>query len=226
MCYNVRRICPIYLREKRLRSLDELARQADAYLVARNRQVCKSKLSTQGNNGPAESNGGEHKTVVCFKCNETGHRAADCKTNIDVSSDVRCFKCRKVGHKAEACPMKPLSTRAASVVVVAASENCSREVSVSPDCDIRAEVCDGKLQLASGKSVPVVTNCGVCGDIRPIDELRLPIMRGFVGDKPVEVLRDTGCDGVVVRRDLVSDDQLTGRTCLIAQIDNTMLLAK
>ncbi|RUS88044.1 hypothetical protein EGW08_004210 [Elysia chlorotica] len=45
-------------------------------------------------------------------------------------------------------------------------------------------------------------------------------------DKPVEVLRDTGCVGVVLRRDLISDDQLTGRTCLIARIDNTMLLAE
>ncbi|RUS77134.1 hypothetical protein EGW08_015090 [Elysia chlorotica] len=47
----------IHLREKRLRSHDELAREADAYLVARNRQMCKSKSSTQGNNGPAKSNG-------------------------------------------------------------------------------------------------------------------------------------------------------------------------
>ncbi|RUS84404.1 hypothetical protein EGW08_007788 [Elysia chlorotica] len=154
----------IHLREKRLRSLDELAREADAYLVARNRQMCKSKSSTQGNNGPAKSNGGEHKTAVCFKRNKAGHRAADCKTNINVRSDVRCFKCRKVGRKAEACPMKPSSTRAATAVVMAASEKCSREVSASPDCDVRAEVCDWKLQLANGKSVSVVTNC-VIGNV-------------------------------------------------------------
>ncbi|RUS68974.1 hypothetical protein EGW08_023266 [Elysia chlorotica] len=116
----------IHLREKRIRSLDELAREAGAYLVASNRQICKSKSSTQGNNGLAKSNGGEHKTAVCFKCSKAGHHAADCKTNLDVRSDVRCFKCRKVGHKAKACPMKPSSTREASAVVMAVSEDCSQ----------------------------------------------------------------------------------------------------
>ena len=72
----------------------------------------------------------------------------------------------------------------------------------------------------------MVTNCGVCGDVEPVSKLNLPVVRGLVGDKPVDVLRDTGCDGVVVRRDLVSDDQLTGKTCFIARIDNTMLVAE
>ncbi|RUS68894.1 hypothetical protein EGW08_023343 [Elysia chlorotica] len=89
----------VHLREKRLRSLDELSRETDAYLVARNRQMCKSKSSTHGNNGLFKSNGCEHKTAVCFLCNKTGHRAADCRTNIDVRYDVRCFKCRKVGQR-------------------------------------------------------------------------------------------------------------------------------
>ncbi|KAK3785628.1 hypothetical protein RRG08_015513 [Elysia crispata] len=53
-------------------------------------------------------------------------------------------------------------------------------------------------------------------------ELNLPIAKGLVGYQTVDVLRDTGCEGVVVRR----DNQLTGKCCLIVRIDNTVLLAE
>ncbi|GFS18305.1 zinc finger protein [Elysia marginata] len=37
-------------------------------------------------------------------------------------------------------------------------------------------------------------------------------------------MRDTGCEGVVVRRQLVDAGQLTGECCLLLKIDNTALL--
>ena len=40
------------------------------------------------------------------------------------------------------------------------------------------------------------------------------------------MLRDTGCDGVVIRCGLVDDDQLTGKYSLVVRIDNTLLLAE
>ncbi|KAK3785125.1 hypothetical protein RRG08_021925 [Elysia crispata] len=92
--------------------------------------------------------------------------------------------------------------------------------------DVRTEVQDGLLQLASGKRVPVMIDCGACGGKGSARELNLPIVKGLVGDKTVDVLRDTGCEGVVVRRGLVDDDQLTGKYCLIVRIDNTVLLAE
>ncbi|GFS22033.1 hypothetical protein ElyMa_001607300 [Elysia marginata] len=39
-------------------------------------------------------------------------------------------------------------------------------------------------------------------------------------------MRDTGCEGVVVRRQLVDAGQLTGECCLLLRIDNTALLAE
>ena len=92
--------------------------------------------------------------------------------------------------------------------------------------DVRTEVQDGLLQLASGKRVPAMIDCGACGGKGSARELNLPIVKGLVGDKTVDVLRDTGCEGVVVRRGLVDDDQLTGKCCLIVRIDNTVLLAE
>ena len=35
----------------------------------------------------------------------------------------------------------------------------------------------------------------------------MPDVKGRVGEKTVDVLRDTGCSGVVVKKDLVGDNQ-------------------
>ena len=38
----------------------------------------------------------------------------------------------------------------------------------------------------------------------------MPVVKGRVGEKSVDILRDTGCSGIVVKRDLASEDQFTG----------------
>ena len=39
----------------------------------------------------------------------------------------------------------------------------------------------------------------------------MPVMKGGVGENSVDVLRDTACSGIVVKKDLVSEDQFTGK---------------
>ena len=46
-------------------------------------------------------------------------------------------------------------------------------------------------------------------------------MKGRVGEKSVDVLRDIACSGRVVKRDLVSEDQVTGDFNVMLLIDNT-----
>ena len=54
-------------------------------------------------------------------------------------------------------------------------------------------------------------DCGACGGKRSARKLNLPIVKGLVVEKTVDLLRDTGCEGVVVRGGLVDDDQLKVR---------------
>ena len=56
--------------------------------------------------------------------------------------------------------------------------------------------------------------------------MNLPVVKGLVGDKTVNTLRDTSCEGVVVSRRLVEDSQLFGKCCLIVWIGNTVLLVE
>ena len=43
-----------------------------------------------------------------------------------------------------------------------------------------------------------------------------------VGDKKVEVLRDTGCSGVIIRRELVDEADFTGEMVHIMTVDRTL----
>ena len=44
-------------------------------------------------------------------------------------------------------------------------------------------------------------------------------VQGFVGEKPLEVLRDTGCSGVIVSKDLVPESAYTGRSQTMVMVD-------
>ena len=49
----------------------------------------------------------------------------------------------------------------------------------------------------------------------------MPVVKGRVREKSVDVLRDTGCSGIVVKKDLVAEDQFTGDFNVMLLIDNT-----
>ena len=49
----------------------------------------------------------------------------------------------------------------------------------------------------------------------------MPIIQGCVEKTPVSILRDTWCSGIVVRRDLVRDDQLTGEKRILVTINRS-----
>jgi len=78
---------------------------------------------------------------------------------------------------------------------------------------------DEYLLLACGKKVPSLSSACV----EPLAKVRskLPVVKGRVGGKSVDVLRDTGYSGIVVKRDLVSEDQFTGEFNVMLLNDNT-----
>ena len=79
------------------------------------------------------------------------------------------------------------------------------------DCCIQ----DSRVTLRCGHTLPVIGGaCRICHN--------MPISDGYVGNHQVEVLRDSGCSGVVVNRSLVSQNQLTGRNIECVLIDGTV----
>ena len=57
----------------------------------------------------------------------------------------------------------------------------------------------------------------------PRDHCKIPVVRGKIGTKSVDLLRDTGCSGVIVKQQYVTDDQYTGRVGLMQMVDNSVI---
>ena len=76
------------------------------------------------------------------------------------------------------------------------------------------------LKLANGRSVPIVNGASV--GQRMEAQYKMPVVKGQVGCHLVDTLRDTGCSTVVVKRELVKDEEMTGDVSLMVLIDNTV----
>jgi len=78
---------------------------------------------------------------------------------------------------------------------------------------------DEYVLLACGKKIPLLSSACV----EPLAGVRskMPVVKGRVGGKSVDVLRDTGCSEIVVKRDLVSEDQFTCEFNVMLLIYNT-----
>jgi len=51
------------------------------------------------------------------------------------------------------------------------------------------------------------------------ERIDMPVRYGYVNEKKVKVLRDTGCTGVIIKRSLIEASQMTGRTCRCMMAD-------
>ena len=220
--------CPkelaIHLRERAPESLVQIAKIADQYLEAHGKHLfspASRKPVVLPQKEETRNQQSDSTMVVCFKCNARGHRAVNCPSLIK-----KCFMCGKQGHEARNCrsgkqrsggqnrnglPLQRGQVSAGCLV---------KPPEVKPtEEEVRACIKDDKLLLASGKKIPIVSNA--CLEPLSGDRLKMPVVKGRVGEKTVDVLRDTGCSGIVVKKNLVSEDQFTGDFNVMLLIDNT-----
>ena len=94
-----------------------------------------------------------------------------------------------------------------------------RPSEVKPAREVNSCIKDDQLLLACGKKIPLLSNA--CVESSTGVKSKMPVVKGRVGEKPVDVLRDTGCSGIVVKRELVSEDQFTGDFSVMLLIDST-----
>ena len=221
--------CPkelaIHLRERAPETLVQIAKIADQYLEAHRKHLFSSaskKLQVQPRVAETKNQQNDSTTVVCFKCNARGHKAVNCPSLVK-----KCFVCGKQGHEARNCRSGKQKSGGQSrdglpVQRGQVSAGCLvQPPEVKPtEEEVRACIKDDKLLLASGKKIPIVSNA--CLEPLSGDRLKMPVVKGRVGEKTVDVLRDTGCSGIVVKKNLVSEDQFTGDFNVMLLIDKTV----
>ena len=77
------------------------------------------------------------------------------------------------------------------------------------------------LELINGEKIKVIN--GAC--LEKEISSRMPVVTGMVGERKVEVLRDTGCTGVIIKRNLVNEKQFTGEFGHIMTIARDLIKA-
>ena len=211
----------VFLKERSTKDLEELAKLAEQYLNAHGKKMfTKAPVIKQDVKTSLLKT---HKDAMrCYVCDGRGHRAVECPSKASTSRNEPfgqgcrsyCFKCRAMEHEAHECKTalqrsKPGSRAREGGVVPGGirpklkelHERCKCHEEVTKTSRIGMET----LELKSGEKINVLN--GACtAEIKD----NLPVLSGKVGGKKVEVLRDTGCSGVIIRRELVDEADFTG----------------
>ena len=227
----------IWLKQSNPKTLDELSRLADQYLAARNQKLSSKEVIKRDSAraGVKNNHSGFHpgRTLKCFLCNRVGHRAIDCRVkpeggrneyNRPARHAVTCYQCGGIGHKWRFCwnaPHPQAAPRGGGNNLRSPSQpyrvGCTAQVGrLSDDAKAKDEE---YLELKSREKIKVVRN-GAC--LSNENKNCMPLATGKVGENVVEVLRDTGCNGVIVRRELVKKEDFTGSMGHVMAIDRTL----
>jgi hypothetical protein len=200
----------IYLKERDFTTTVEMATAGDRYLLAQ-RWVSLLGPAKRNATDPAKEvedriespNNSSNRENRCGKCNRIGHRMTDCKIGL-----MKCFTCNESGHRAANCPRA--KKKAAAGEKVEKLDEDSGEGFESGDKI-------GGIVLAELKLDKDVS--GAMGKARSYSEL--PVVAGCCNDTKVTVMRDSGCNTVIVRSTLVKNEDRLPSKCKIRYLDSS-----
>ncbi|XP_071098994.1 uncharacterized protein [Haliotis cracherodii] len=184
----------IFLKERKPKDAMEMARLAEQFIEARG--TGPVRYGKQGSFGQHD------KTEVRGKPGENKAPGGTKPKPFIPIKERTCYNCSQIGHLAAQCK-KPKYNVA----------NCIYVEARIP------EVVDGDATTSERVSEPDVAS----GSMFTTDH-NMPIHKGKVNGKPVDVLRDSGCTGVIVRRSKVEDECLSSETQSCKLADSRVLI--
>ena len=222
----------MFLKERSPEDLEELAKLAEQYLNAhRNKLSTKTPVTKQDVKTSLLRT--QKDAMRCYVCDGRGHRAVECPSKASTSRNEPfghgrrsyCFKCGAMGHDALECKTAPQHSQPGSREEgrgPGGNPTQTQRVACAMQVPrINDEEEDGlgmeTLEVKSGEKIKVLN--GACmAEIKD----NLPVLSRKVGGKKVEVLRDTGCSGVIIRRELVDEADFSGEMGHIMTVDRTL----
>ena len=178
--------------------------------------------------------------LKCFSCGRLGHKARECFLRVQDKRRKRyCYRCGGIGHRFTQCEERNRLERggagareraykvacAVPIKKFNEAENERQEEENRKSLSEEGKEVDPEsqeyLELKDGRKIGILN--GACLDENLNNQM--PTSSGMVGNKSVTVLRDTGCSGVIVKRELVAEEQLTGKVGYIMTVARTLLKA-
>ena len=92
------------------------------------------------------------------------------------------------------------------------------KMNITNDHHIDCALKEGHFELKCGHRIPLMSAACTCKSTVG----RMITADGYVGNQRVDVMRDSGCDGIVVKSDLVPKEALTGKFVSCTMIDGTV----
>lgn len=206
------RACPreleVYLSEQSsiiTNNFDELAQIAERYMQAH-------RIAFFQNKDKPRPTLNKDAIKKCFKCDSPTHLATECPAVIKPAKKW-CRYCKRDSHDLAECSKKPTNWKNdAPLRQVAAISELQESPSVDKDQDREIIEVNGKKYM----------EVACCGRAESISE-GLKTVKGLVNDNLVDVLRDSGCSIVVIRRSLLRPDQFTGKHGIVVLADNSVI---
>ena len=211
--------CPkdlsIWLKQSSPKTLYELSRLADRCLEVRNQKLSSKEVIKRDNArvGVKNNHSGFPPASIlkCFLCNRVGHQAIDCRVKPEGGRNeysrparhaVTCYQCGEVEHKRRffwnAPGPQAVSRNGGNTPrLTSQSYRIGCAVQVGRLSDNAKAKNEEYLELKSGKKIKVVSN-GAC--LSNVKRKCMLLAIGKVGENEVEILRDTDCDGIIIRR--------------------------
>ena len=224
----------LFLSEREPKSLEQASKLADQYKEARyvdivsltykNNERSRSRSNSESRSrsrspirrGPNQGNQG-YPRVKCFNCGGPHVRrfCPQLKQGIMKAGAVDYRRSRSPPRRVTFQTQEPEVPKEET----AKDGNQNTEPKVCGACLILTDVVNDS-QATTNEREMVKTSVGSPIKVSSVSSLsEMNTVQGFVGEKPVKVLRDTGCSGVIVSKDLVPESVYTGRSQTMVMVD-------
>ncbi|XP_006811999.1 uncharacterized protein LOC102803869, partial [Saccoglossus kowalevskii] len=210
-----------FLKERKPTSIKEMAKYADRYVEAHGgwhpghfkgtsfkakshshqKGVDKPKPPQSDKATPSKSYVNQNKgNYNCYICNKRGHFARDCR-----QKKTYAFLAEMMNKHED----NPISDKT--------KDDIGGFLMIKPDPHLDQAFRKGFLTLDCGHQLPVLS--AACNSSYA---QAMPVQEGKIGTSVIQVLRDSGCSGVVVKSKYVEKNQMTGEIKSCVLIDGTV----
>ena len=210
----------MYLLERGPKDLVELTTWAQKYLIAHKEQLGKSKAAVQPRRvdqkkttqSKPDSSQGRQRSLQCYRCRGFGHRQSECGTKISPSKD----------QKGSSTPVSQSSQKKTRAMVAQLDEDGEKAFTCVEVEGTRSRSNSKKSGTEGLTNSDRAVYSAVCRAQSNDGQTYVGV--GKLNGRPVKVLSDTGCTGMIVDRALLPEVLvIPGSSGSLQMVDHTLI---